>query len=156
MAKIAREEGFAVHREKSSLRTAAARQSVCGVVVNAHPNVARAEYDQLKAILHNAALHGPENQSRAGVTNLQAHLRGRIAWVASLNPGRGQRFADASIRSTGAAHPTLPTPTHDRAVQDSEQRLSHTPEPQTTSCVTNVAAALDCSQSRSGSSFPGR
>jgi len=34
--------------------------------------------------------------------------------------------------------------------------VSHTPEPQTTSRVTNVAAALDCSQSRSGSSFPGR
>ena len=98
VAKIARQEGFAINRGKSSLRTAGGRQSVCGVVVNVHPNVTRAEYDRLKAILHNAARRGPDSQNRAGLDDLQAHLRGRIAWVASLNPDRGeklrQRFAE--------------------------------------------------------------
>lgn len=92
VAEIAAEEGFAINRDKSSLRTSARRQSVCGVVVNAHPNVTRAEYDRLKAILHNAARYGPATQNRAGVPDLQAHLRGRIEWVSSLDRGRGERL----------------------------------------------------------------
>ena len=70
---------LALHPRKSALRSAAARQSVCGVVVNVRPNVARAEYDRLRASLHNAARHGPESQNRTGVPDLEAHLRGRIA-----------------------------------------------------------------------------
>ena len=97
-AKIAREEGFVINREKSALRTAGSRQSVCGVVVNVRPNVIRAEYDRLKATLHNAARHGPQSQNRSGVADFESHLRGRIAWVASLNPQRGEqlrrRFAE--------------------------------------------------------------
>jgi hypothetical protein len=79
------------------LRLAARRQTVCGVLVNVRPNVIRAEYEQLKAILHNAARHGPQSQNRNGIADFQSHLRGRISWVASLNPARGaklqQRFA---------------------------------------------------------------
>jgi RNA-directed DNA polymerase len=92
VATITREEGFALNPAKSALHTAGGRQSVCGVVVNLRPNVTRAEYDRLKAILHNAARHGPESQNRAGIADLEAHLRGRIAWVASLNPDRGERL----------------------------------------------------------------
>jgi RNA-directed DNA polymerase len=90
VAEIAREEGFSLNRRKSTLLAAGGRQSVCGVVVNVRPNVVRAEYDRLKAILHNAARDGPQSQNRSGVPDLEAHLRGRIAWVACLNPGRGE------------------------------------------------------------------
>jgi RNA-directed DNA polymerase len=90
VAQIASEEGFVLNRSKTLLRTAASRQSVCGVVVNAHPNVTRAEYDRLKAILHNAARDGPDSQNRDGLAHFDAHLRGRIEWVASLNPVRGE------------------------------------------------------------------
>ena len=62
---------------------------MCGIVVNAAPNVPRAEYDRLKAILHNAARHGPAGQ---GLSGRQAELQGRIAWVASLNPARGEKL----------------------------------------------------------------
>jgi RNA-directed DNA polymerase len=89
VATILRDEGFALNDDKTVLRTAAARQSVCGIVVNDAPNVTRAEYDRLKAILHNAARHGPADQGLAG---RRAHLQGRIAWVASLNPVRGERL----------------------------------------------------------------
>ncbi|HWF73009.1 MAG TPA: reverse transcriptase family protein [Solirubrobacteraceae bacterium] len=92
VARIAREEGFSLNRRKSRLVTSGGRQSVCGVVVNAHPNLARTEYDRLKAILHNSARLGPASQNRTGVTNFEEHLRGRIAWVASLNPDRGERL----------------------------------------------------------------
>jgi RNA-directed DNA polymerase len=89
VGEIVREEGFALNPDKSVLRTRAARQSVCGIVVNAAPNVTRAEYDRLKAILHNAARHGPVSQGLAG---RRAELQGRIAWVASLNPTRGEKL----------------------------------------------------------------
>jgi retron-type reverse transcriptase len=92
IAEIASEEGFAVNTRKTALHSAGGRQSVCGVVVNVRPNVLRSEYDQLKAILHNAARHGPDSQNRAGVPDFEAHLRGRISWVASLNPARGERL----------------------------------------------------------------
>lgn len=89
VATIVREEGFAIHPDKTVLRTRAACQSVCGIVVNAGPNVRRTEYDRLKAILHNAARDGPSSQGDAG---RQAELQGRVAWVASLNPARGEKL----------------------------------------------------------------
>ena len=61
------------------------RQTVTGVVVNAHPNVPRAEYDVLKATLHRASLDGPEGLD-------PTVLLGRIAWVESLNPSRGAKL----------------------------------------------------------------
>lgn len=92
VATIAREEGFAVNEGKTRLATRAERQLVSGVVVNDWPNVTRAEYDLLKATLHNAARHGPAGQNRAGVPDFRAHLLGRIAWVESLHPARGERL----------------------------------------------------------------
>ncbi len=104
VALIAREEGFALNDRKSALITRAGRQRVCGIVVNERLNVARAEYDTLKAILHNAIRHGPAGQNRANVPDFRAHLLGRIAWVQSLNPERGERlqrrFAQISWEST--------------------------------------------------------
>jgi GNAT superfamily N-acetyltransferase len=98
VATIAREKGFAVNTRKSAVTTRAARQRVCGIVVNEHPNVARHEYDQLKAILHNAARRGPSGENRAGVPDFRAHLLGRIAWVESLHPGRGAKLRSAFAR----------------------------------------------------------
>jgi hypothetical protein len=89
VASIVDDEGFALNAGKTVVATSATRQSVCGIVVNASPNVTRTEYDRLKAILHNAARHGPASQ---GVSELRSQLRGRIAWVASLNPGRGEKL----------------------------------------------------------------
>lgn len=95
---IAREEGFTVNERKSALMTRAGRQRVCAIVVNAHPNLARDEYDRLKATLHNAALRGPAGENRAGVPDLRAHLLGRIAWVESLNPARGVKLRERFAR----------------------------------------------------------
>jgi hypothetical protein len=92
VAAIVSEEGFRVNERKSRLVTRAGRQRVCGVVVNERPNVTRHEYDRLKATLHNAAVRGPAGENRAGVADFRAHLLGRIAWVESLNPGRGERL----------------------------------------------------------------
>ena len=64
----------------------------CGIVVNDHPNVPRDEYDRLRAILHNAARHGPAAENRASVPDFRAHLLGRIGWVESVNPARGAKL----------------------------------------------------------------
>ena len=96
--RIAREEGFAVNERKSRLTTRAGAQRVCGVVVNERLNVARGEYDVLKATLHNAARHGPASQNRARVPDFRAHLLGRIAWVESLHPERGQKLRQQFAR----------------------------------------------------------
>jgi hypothetical protein len=89
---IALAEGFRVNPRKSQLMTRAGRQQVCGVVVNTHPNAARADYDRLRAALHEAALRGPAAANRAGVPDLRAHLLGRIGWVEALNPARGAKL----------------------------------------------------------------
>jgi RNA-directed DNA polymerase len=76
------------------LRTAARRQLVTGVVVNDHPNLAREEYDRLRATLHRLALDGPaaDDPAAAAGVDLRAHLNGRIAWAESLNPRRGAKL----------------------------------------------------------------
>lgn len=89
---IVADEGHTLNRLKTRVRLAAVRQTVTGVVVNQHPNVPRAEFDRLKAVLHNCVVHGPEAQNRAGLSDFRAHLLGRIGWVASVNPTRGAKL----------------------------------------------------------------
>jgi hypothetical protein len=89
---IALEEGFAVQHRKTRVMHRAVCQRVAGVVINAHPNVARDVYDTLKATLHNCVRHGPAAQNRAGHPDFRAHLSGRIAHVAMLNPARARRL----------------------------------------------------------------
>jgi RNA-directed DNA polymerase len=90
--RIVKEEGFRVNQDKTSLRTAAQRQLVTGVVVNAHPNVPRPEYDRLKAILHRIAIDGPGSHDPGRPVDLRAHLRGQVAWVNAVNPRRGEKL----------------------------------------------------------------
>jgi hypothetical protein len=91
---IIRDEGFQFNDLKAVAQAAGGRQTVCGVVVNARTNVRRTDYDELRAILHNAARSGPASQNRGEVEDFRAHLLGRISWVQSLNPARGQRLRE--------------------------------------------------------------
>jgi RNA-directed DNA polymerase len=95
--RIVTAEGHEVNRRKTRVRSAATRQSVTGVVVNAHTSVARADYDALKATLHNCLVDGPESQRR-GQADFRAHLSGRISWVESLNPPRGRKLRETFDR----------------------------------------------------------
>lgn len=89
LGRIATEEGFALNPHKTRSRTEAQSQRALGVVVNHRPTVPRAEYDRLRAILHNAARTSGPAQNRDGHPDFRAHLAGRIGWVASLDPERG-------------------------------------------------------------------
>ncbi len=91
VAALAREEGFALNPAKSRVSARTARQQVTGVVVNRRPNLVRSEWDQLRAVLHDAVRHGPEAANRHGHPDFRAHLQGRVAWASAVNPGRARR-----------------------------------------------------------------
>lgn len=89
---IAMEEGFTVNFRKTRVMMAGVRQQVTGVVVNARPNVRRDEFDRLKATLTNCIRHGAESQNREGHPEWRQHLMGRVAHMAMLNAGRGEKL----------------------------------------------------------------
>jgi hypothetical protein len=90
--RISMEHGFTLHTRKSRFMRQGVRQQLAGVVVNAHPNVRREEYNRLKAILTNCVRHGPASQNRDGHADFRCHLAGRVAYVGMLNPARGRQL----------------------------------------------------------------
>lgn len=92
VGRIALEEGFALNHRKTRCLSEARRQTVCGVVVNRHPNLPRAEFDRLKALLHRCVQRGPAAQNVDARPDWRAHLQGRVAWAAQLNPAKAQRL----------------------------------------------------------------
>jgi RNA-directed DNA polymerase len=92
ISQIAKEEGFALNAGKTRIMPSNARQTVTGLVVNQHVNLARPAYDALKATLTNCARHGPASQNRGGHPDFRAHLNGRITWIESINLRRGEKL----------------------------------------------------------------
>ncbi|MEN9866214.1 MAG: hypothetical protein RL748_1804 [Pseudomonadota bacterium] len=90
---IALEEGFVINFRKTRIMRQGQRQRVTGMVVNAHPNLSRADYDTLKAILTNCLRHGPASQNHQQHANFRAFLQGKVAWANMINPVRGARLA---------------------------------------------------------------
>ena len=88
VAAIAFEEGFELNHRKTRAMHRSHRQRLAGIVVNEKVNVPRRDFDRLKAILTHCARHGPASQNREGHADFAAHLAGRIAYMASINPGR--------------------------------------------------------------------
>ncbi len=89
---VAIEEGFSVNHRKTRLNTQAQCQRLAGIVVNEKPNLRRRDYERLKAILYNCIRFGPESQNRHGLVDYKSHLAGKVAYVAWLNPSRGNRL----------------------------------------------------------------
>lgn len=52
----------------------------------------RTDYERLKAELTNCVRHGPAGQNHIGRKDYRGHLLGKVAYVAALHPGRGQRL----------------------------------------------------------------
>jgi hypothetical protein len=94
VAAILLEEGFTVNHRKTRIMRQGVRQHLAGLAVNAHLNVKRVEFDRLKAILTNCTRLGPESQNREGHAAFRAHLEGRVGFVESINPARGQRLRE--------------------------------------------------------------
>ena len=92
VAAIAMEEGFEVNHHKTRILSQSVRQRATGLVLNQHQNICRKDYDQLKAILHNAVRHGPDSQNRVKHPDFRSHLLGRINYVAQFNPQRAAKL----------------------------------------------------------------
>jgi retron-type reverse transcriptase len=92
VSEIVKDEGFALNMPKTRIMPRSSRQAVTGIVVNDHINVPRPAYDALKATLTNCVRHGPASQNRHAHVDFRSHLDGRIAWVGSLNPQRGEKL----------------------------------------------------------------
>ena len=92
--RIIEDEGHSANPRKTRVKRQSVRQTVTGIVVNQHVNFGGADYDRLKATIHNCVIHGPEAQNRQRVDDFRAHLLGRISWVESLNASRGQKLRE--------------------------------------------------------------
>lgn len=90
--RIAESEGFVVHPEKVRIMRHHQRQQLAGLVVNDRPRVARADYDNLRALLHNAIRTGARAQNRHGHHDFRSHVHGLIAWVGATDGTRRQRL----------------------------------------------------------------
>jgi RNA-directed DNA polymerase len=94
IAAIASAEGFSVNFRKTRVMTASARQRITGIVINDKLSAPRDEIERLRAILHNCRRDGPAAQNRDNHPDFRAHLRGRVAWIGSLDPQKGARLRD--------------------------------------------------------------
>lgn len=82
-------EGFRLNPAKTRVRPSTARQEVTGIGVNAHLNISRAQYDQLKAVIHAC---GKPADLRLHDPAFRASLIGQLDWVERLNPRRGHKL----------------------------------------------------------------
>jgi RNA-directed DNA polymerase len=89
---VAMEEGFSVNARKTRVARQGVRQSLAGLVVNRRLNVAREEFDGLKAVLTNCMRHGPVEQNREHHPAFREHLLGRVGFVESVNAARGKKL----------------------------------------------------------------
>ncbi|MGP0072491.1 MAG: reverse transcriptase family protein [Bryobacteraceae bacterium] len=92
VAAILLEEGFTVNHRKTRIMRQGVRQRLVGLVANEHANVLGTDFDRLKATLHNCVRLGAQSQNKTAHPRFRAHLDGRIGWVESINPAKGQRL----------------------------------------------------------------
>ncbi|BDS08714.1 hypothetical protein NT6N_37540 [Oceaniferula spumae] len=86
------EEGFSLNTKKTRVMFHSQRQRLAGLVINQRANVERSVYDQLRAIIHRCIQHGPEHENREGHPAFLDHLQGRVEFVRSTNPTRGEKL----------------------------------------------------------------
>lgn len=94
VAAILLDEGFSVNFHKTRVMRQGVRQQLTGLVVNRHANLARVEYDRLKAILTNCARLGPQTQNRDALPHWRQHLDGRVGFVEMVNSSRGKKLRE--------------------------------------------------------------
>ena len=92
VAAVLLEEGCNVNHRKTRIMRQGVRQRLAGLVANERANVPRTDFDALKATLHNCVRQGAQTQNRTAHAHFRAHLDGRIGWVESMNPSKGQRL----------------------------------------------------------------
>ena len=92
VAAILREEGLRVNHRKTRVMRRGVRQHLAGLVANDKLNIARRDFDQLKAVLTNCVRFGLESQNRDHRPDFRSHLYGRVSFVEMINPQKGERL----------------------------------------------------------------
>lgn len=92
LSRLVADEGFRLHPHKTTVARAHTRQQLLGLVVNDRAGVSRRERDELRAVLHNCAVTGPQAQNHRQLPDFRAHLEGRIAWAGAGHPARRDRL----------------------------------------------------------------
>jgi RNA-directed DNA polymerase len=90
--RILKDEGFEENKAKTHIMRQGRRQEVTGLTVNSRPTVSRKERRRLRAVLHNAAKSGLQSQNRDNHPRFADYLRGKVAYLASVDPGHGEQF----------------------------------------------------------------
>ncbi len=85
VAHIALTEGFSINHRKTQIMRQGVSQRLTGMTINRFPNIPRKDYDRLKATLNNCIKFGQHSQNNNNLPDFKAHLKGRIAFVRSLN-----------------------------------------------------------------------
>lgn len=85
-------EGFVLHPNKQRVQRKGRRQTVTGIVVNQKLSVPREEVRKLRAILHGAKKTGLAAQNRENLPHFPAWLRGKLAYLAMVDPVKGKKM----------------------------------------------------------------
>jgi retron-type reverse transcriptase len=85
-AKIARDEGFRLNRNKTRVLHQGRRQHVTGVIVNQQMGLSRVQRRRLRAAIHQLAADDQRQRKR---------LEGKIAYLKMLNPQQAQPLQQA-------------------------------------------------------------
>ena len=87
---IVKSEGFTVHAKKGRVMRKGGKQQITGVIVNDKPGLDRREVRRLRAVLHRAKREGLAAQNRENHPKYAAHLRGKLAYLAMIDPAKGK------------------------------------------------------------------
>ncbi|MGJ8657449.1 MAG: reverse transcriptase family protein [Akkermansiaceae bacterium] len=89
---IIEEEGWWLNTDKTRVMKAGQRQRLAGLIVNTKANVARSEFDQLKAIIYRVKRNGLAAENRTNHPNFLEYLQGRISFIKMVNPHRAEKL----------------------------------------------------------------
>ena len=87
VTEVVRSEGFAVAPGKTVVLPGHRRQALLGAVINERPALPRWRRDQLRAIVHNCVVHGPESQHWS-----RDALLGHVSAAGAIDPVFGGRL----------------------------------------------------------------
>lgn len=91
---IVEAEGFQLHPDKQQIMRKGARREVTGIVVNEKANLDRKKLRQFRAVLHQIELNGPLGKTWGKGKNLFLSLQSFAAYVAMVNPEKGQPLVE--------------------------------------------------------------
>jgi len=86
--------GFKINVEKTRVLCRGSCQRVTGIVVNEKPSVGRQYKRNLRAILHNLLINGPNFENRSNDPLFRERILGRISHVINIEPHLGDIFKD--------------------------------------------------------------